>query len=229
MRYCAAIPGFSTVLRRVQFVEHRRPPELVERTLQSEARPRGSLDEGDDALDETVREPRVGGRAFLAGRLVQEAPGAFLRRRRATVEVDRVRGAFDGFGVDVHAHGGALLERAGVAVHRDDGVGVLVAGLGAVVAALEGLEGMYEAGIPHAWRRMRLDTLEHPGAFQSEDFAFGLVGALDREAAEALAPAVCDVEAENHYMRAGDRVHGQAVPTLAISHGSSHAMMECIK
>src|SRR4051812_9809902 len=95
----------AAVLRRPQFIEHGGPLELVERALEAESRALCALNKGDDPLDQAARQPVIGGLANLAGASVLKAAGVFLGGRRAAVEMDGVRRAFDWLGGDRDING----------------------------------------------------------------------------------------------------------------------------
>ena len=76
---------------------------------------------------------------------VLKAARIFLGCRRTSVEVNRVLFPFDRLSRDGDIDGRALLERAGIAIHGDDRIGVAVAGLSAIVGPLKGLERLNQA------------------------------------------------------------------------------------
>ena len=157
------------------------------------------------------RQPGVGGAArYLVGGLVEEPPRVLLRGDRAAVEPDRVPCAGLGFSVQLDAHWCALDQRFGLALQRDDSVGVVVPGLGRVVGPLESLERMRAAGGSPARSEPGIGRLEGLHAAQPESLALGVIMALDGEAQAALAPGRRQIEAEQHDVRAGDGVDRQA-------------------
>ena len=196
----------AATLRVVQRLEHRRPLEFIERALQAEFLTFGALDEGDDALDQAARQPVIRALTDFVRRAIQEPARIFLRCGGSTIEVDGVI-VGDALGRHRHAHRGALLHRSGLAGHRDDGVRVRVARLGAVVGPLKRLKRMLEARKLLARGGMGLDAGERLHPFHPEGFTLGFVLALDRETAKAGSKWIVDIQPQHYHVGSRDGVH----------------------
>src|SRR5204863_9964002 len=116
---------------------------------------------------------------------VLEAPRVLLGGNRATVEEGRVHGADLGLGRDLDLDRDPLLQVRRISVERHDRVGVGRAGLRAVVGPLEALNRLTERREALPRRRVRLRLLERLQAVQPDRVAFGVIEALEAEAAAA--------------------------------------------
>ena len=163
--------------------ERCRPLELVDGAVHLPALA-GAPEECDERFEQPAREPLIGARPSLARRLVLEAARVFLGRDGAAVEERRVDGPGLRLGRDVELDLDPRLEARGVAVQRDDGVGVRAAGLHAVVGPLERLDRVVKRREALPDRRVRLGLLERLQSLEPDRVAFGVVEALEAEAPE---------------------------------------------
>src|SRR5262249_5755540 len=103
--------------------------------------------------------------------------------------------------------------------HRDNGVDVVIAGLGGVIGPLEGLEGLLEAAVIVEGRPLA-HAREGLVATQPDGLALGLVLAADGKAHEPGSLALVHVEPKKHDMGASDRIDGDIAQDTA-AHGTS--------
>ena len=189
------------------------PRELVERTAQ---RPRGirrHRAHPPERLAEAAREPcpRARGRIGQLDRGSAELGVPRLRPGDAAVEPDAVDAVVLRLGGHIDVGEGAELRRRDGSEQCRDPVGVVVLGLGGVVPPLERLHRMPARGEVLPRRRARHHRPEHLHPAQPVRLVLGVVGAADRETERGGVLQVVEVEAEQHRVRPGDRLHGDAV------------------
>jgi hypothetical protein len=124
------------------------------------------------------------------------------------------------FGGDPDRHRVLRRKVGRIAVQRDDFIGVRVPRFDAVIRPLKGLDRVLAGGKGLAPGGVRFSLLESFRSAQPEGVFFGVVGALEGEAAEPRPLTRREVEAEEGDVGAGDGVSGKAVMVVErFAHG----------
>ena len=178
-----------------------------------------ALDEAAHRLVEAARQPDEGLVVLdLVGRTIAEAPDIFLRCGDASVEVDVMGAAFRPFGGHDELHGSERHEIGRAALQRADRIRVGPSRLGRIVGPLEALNRLLVGRVLSAGREAGIGLEKAFHALEIAGDVSGLVDAMDREAEEARAIRLPQVDAEGDDIGPGDGVDLEPTARLAHAH-----------
>jgi len=187
--------------------ERRGPLELVDRTMDRASRS-GTIEERHQRLEQPARQPVVRRGADDVGRLVLKPVGVLLGGHRAAVEEGRMDEPGFHFGLHFDLRLVLRVEMSRIAVERQNLIGICMVRFCAVIGPLERLHRMLAGGKSFPGSRMRFGLLERFRPPQPDGIPFGVIGALEGEAAKARPGREREVEAEEHHVDSRDCVAG---------------------